>query len=211
MEAIKRIVIIGPESTGKSTLCKQLAEHYQTLWVPEYAREYLLKNGMTYSYDDLLTIAKGQIELEEAISNQVSGFGNEQLAINREPPAINIEHRTSNIVHQTSLISKDRNFLFIDTDMYVMKVWCEFVFDKCHNWILNRIAEREYDGYLLCNVDLDWVKDALREYPDKKTRDKLYYYYKELMINQPVPWTDISGDYKTRFEKAISFIESKFG
>ena len=211
MEAIKKIVIIGPESTGKSTLCKQLADHYQTLWVPEYAREYLLKNGMNYTYDDLLEIAKGQIKSEEAISNQLSIICDNQIAMNKKQAVINIEHRTSNIVHQTSFTSKEPKFLFIDTDMYVMKVWCEFVFNKCHNWILNRIAEREYDGYLLCNVDMDWVEDALREYPDKKIRDKLYYYYKDLLINQQVPWADISGDYETRFEKAISFTNSKFG
>ncbi|MBL7752590.1 MAG: ATP-binding protein, partial [Chitinophagaceae bacterium] len=35
---IKKIVIIGPESTGKSTLCRQLAAHFNTLWCPEYAR-----------------------------------------------------------------------------------------------------------------------------------------------------------------------------
>ena len=69
---IKKVVVIGPESTGKSTLCQRLAGHYHTLWVPEYAREYLEKNGTQYSYDDLLTIAKGQIGLEEAISNQMS-------------------------------------------------------------------------------------------------------------------------------------------
>ena len=106
-------------------------------------------------------------------------------------------------------MKNENSKLFIDTDMYVMKVWCEFVFNKCHNWILNRIADRTYDGYLLCNVDLDWVKDALREYPDSKTRAKLYYYYKDLMVNQSVPWVDISGDYFTRFEKAIDFIETK--
>ena len=38
---LKKIVVIGPESTGKSSLCKLLAEHYNTLWCPEYAREYL--------------------------------------------------------------------------------------------------------------------------------------------------------------------------
>ncbi len=37
----KKIVVIGPESTGKSTLCEQLAAHYKTKWVPEYAREYI--------------------------------------------------------------------------------------------------------------------------------------------------------------------------
>jgi len=62
---LKKIVIIGPESTGKSTLCEQLAVHYRTLWCPEYAREYLLTHGKQYTYDDLLTIARGQIALED--------------------------------------------------------------------------------------------------------------------------------------------------
>ncbi len=183
---VKKIVVIGPESTGKSSLCAQLAEHYHTLWVPEYAREYLEKNGKEYKYDDLLTIAKGQIELEDAVSYQLS-------AMSKEQSTSNIKHRTLNI-------------LFIDTDMYVMKVWCEYVFNKCHNWILNRIAERHYDGYLLCNTDLPWVKDNLREYPDMETRNKLYHFYKEILINQPVPWVDISGNYEERFEKANRFI-----
>ncbi len=197
------IVVIGPESTGKSTLCSQLAEHYKTLWVPEFAREYLLKNGTNYSYEDLLLIAKGQIDLEESTRFQVSG-------ISEKPTLSKTKHRTSNIEHQTSFIppSGVRGLLFIDTDMYVMKVWCEYVFNKCHNWILNRIAERHYDGYLLCNADLDWVADALREYPDKTIREKLYYYYKDLMINQPVPWVDINGNYGERFEKAVKFIDN---
>ena len=42
---LKKIVILGPESTGKSTLCEQLAQHYETMWCPEFAREYLLVNG----------------------------------------------------------------------------------------------------------------------------------------------------------------------
>ena len=54
---LKKIVIIGPESTGKSTLCEQLAEHYETAWCPEFAREFLHTNGTDYEFDDLLTIA----------------------------------------------------------------------------------------------------------------------------------------------------------
>ena len=195
MVTIKKFVVIGPESTGKSTLCSQLAEYYKTIWVPEYAREYLEKNGTDYSYDDLLTIAKGQINLEEGIRYKVSGISDEQSANS-------IENRTSNIKHRTS------DILFIDTDMYVMKVWCEFVFNKCHNWILNRIAERRYDGYLLCNTDLPWVKDNLREYPDVETRNKLYHFYKDILINQKIPWTDISGSYEERLEKAKHFIST---
>ena len=176
--SMKKIVVIGPESTGKSTLCLQLAEHYKTLWCPEYAREYLEKNGRDYDYDNLLTIAKGQIDLEVKYISSTS----------------NIEHRTSNI-------------LFIDTDMYVMKVWCEFAFGKCHSWILNQIATRKYDLYLLCNVDLPWIKDDLREYPDKGTRNKLYHFYKDIMVNQPVSWIDISGNYDERLQVAINGID----
>jgi NadR type nicotinamide-nucleotide adenylyltransferase len=185
MKAIKRIVVTGPESTGKSMLCKNLAEYYNTLWVPEYAREYLEENGSEYTFDDLLVIAKGQIDLEERITNQVS-----DSSYSRSP--FTIHHSP----------------LFIDTDMYVMKVWSEFVFDKCDNWILNRIAERKYDLYLLCDIDLDWIEDPLREYPDKKTREKLYHFYKDLMVNQSTPWCNISGNYEERFKKAVAFIES---
>lgn len=59
----KRIVLLGPESTGKSYLSEQLAKHYNAVWCPEYAREYLLLLGRPYTADDLLIIAQNQIEL----------------------------------------------------------------------------------------------------------------------------------------------------
>jgi NadR type nicotinamide-nucleotide adenylyltransferase len=172
---LKKIVIIGPESTGKSTLCKQLAEHYKTDWCPEYAREYLLKHGKKYDFEDLLTIAKGQLAHEDKLTK--SAIRNLQSAI------------------------------FIDTDMYVMKVWCEFVFGKCHRFILRQISKRKYDLYLLCNTDLPWVKDELREYPDLYTREKLYHIYKDIMVKQPVPWVDISGNNEERLQKAIKAVD----
>ena len=69
---LKKIVAIGPESTGKSSLCTQLAEYFKTKWVPEYAREYLMTNGTNYKYEDLLRIAEGQIEGEETLINNYS-------------------------------------------------------------------------------------------------------------------------------------------
>ena len=185
---LKKIVVVGPESTGKTTLCEQLASHYRASWCPEFAREYLLNHGMNYSFDDLLTIAKGQIAMEEECVQSLVGS---------QKPVINT------ISENSQLTIHDSRLLFIDTDMYVMKVWCEFVFGKCHPWILNQIAERKYDLYLLCNVDLPWVKDELREYPDPVTREKLYQSYKDCMINQSAPWIDISGSYDERLQKAI--------
>ncbi|MFM9826062.1 DUF4301 family protein [Flavobacterium sp.] len=65
---IVRVALFGPESTGKTTLAKQLAEHFETAWVPEYARDYLQgkldKNAQICNADDMLPIALGQIKLE---------------------------------------------------------------------------------------------------------------------------------------------------
>lgn len=64
-----KIVLYGPESTGKTTLAKALADHYQTTWVPEFARKFLQDKWnrlqQQCTLDDLHTIAKGQIQAEE--------------------------------------------------------------------------------------------------------------------------------------------------
>ncbi len=68
---IKRIAIIGAESTGKTTLARSLALRYQTIWVPEYAREYMtVVDYSDYTLDDIINIAKEQKQQEEqAIGN----------------------------------------------------------------------------------------------------------------------------------------------
>jgi NadR type nicotinamide-nucleotide adenylyltransferase len=173
---MRKIVVIGPESTGKSTLSAQLAEHYKTCWCPEFAREYLKETGGKYSFADLLNIAHGQLELED-----------------------------------TMLLQAKNNFYFIDTDMYVMKVWCEVVFENCHTWILKQIAKRQYDLFLLCDVDLPWVKDELREYPDLEFRKNLFKMYRDLLINQKTKWAEISGTDAQRLQMAVSIIDTVFG
>ena len=135
---MRKIVIIGPECTGKSTLSQNLAEHYKTTWCPEFAREYLREKGSDYSFEDLLNIATGQLELEDNLLTQAKN-----------------------------------DYYFIDTDMYVMKVWCEVAFQNVHTWILKQIAARQYDFYLLCDIDLPWEQDGLREYPDINIRRKI--------------------------------------
>lgn len=64
-----KIAVVGPESTGKSVLCKKLAMYYNGLWVPEYARYYLLSNSNKYSYSDLEKIALGQLFWEDFYEN----------------------------------------------------------------------------------------------------------------------------------------------
>jgi NadR type nicotinamide-nucleotide adenylyltransferase len=173
---MKKIIILGPESTGKSTLTEQLAKHYNTAWCPEFAREYLKENGTDYSFEDLLNIARGQIALEDHILTQAKN-----------------------------------GFYFIDTDMYVMKVWCEVAFNNCHTWILKQIVARNYDLLLLCYTYLPWVKDDLREYPDLHVRQRLFKMYKDLLINQGTKWAIVSGSYAERLQVALSIIKTVFG
>lgn len=67
IQAVRRIVITGPESSGKTTLCRLLAMHFGVPWAAEQARGYLDALGRNYVEADLLTIARAQLEAEEAV------------------------------------------------------------------------------------------------------------------------------------------------
>ena len=180
---LQKIVVLGPESTGKSTLCEQLAKNYGVVDCKEYARQYLHENGTKYNFEDLLTIAKGQLTLEQQAIQKA-----EQL-----------------------FIEQSKNKIIIDTDMYVMKVWCEYVFNDCHTYILDQIHTRKYDLYLLCDIDLPWSPDEMREYPDEKPRQELFAIYKDILINQDTPWGIVSGTGNQRTQNAISIIDKNLG
>jgi NadR type nicotinamide-nucleotide adenylyltransferase len=180
---LQKIVVLGPESTGKSTLCEQLAKHYGVLDCKEYARQYLHENGTKYNFEDLLTIAKGQLTLENEAIQKV----------------------------EQQLIDTAKNKIIIDTDMYVMKVWCEYVFNNCHTYILDQIHSRKYDLYLLCDIDLPWSPDEMREYPDEKPRQELFAIYKDILINQNTPWGIVSGAGDERTQNAIKLIDKVLG
>jgi NadR type nicotinamide-nucleotide adenylyltransferase len=71
---MRRISLTGPESAGKSTLAAQLAAHYGTVFVPEYARQYLEENGPSYTLADLEAIAHGQLAAEDAGASQAASL-----------------------------------------------------------------------------------------------------------------------------------------
>ena len=71
---IVKVVLFGPESTGKTTLSKALASHYNTVWVPEFARTYLQEKWnnerKTCEVSDLIPIAMGQMDLENTLAKK---------------------------------------------------------------------------------------------------------------------------------------------
>ncbi len=74
MQTPKRILILGPESTGKSTLAEDLANYFGEPWVPEFAREYLEKIDRPYHFEDLAEIGKGQVLLEDELAKRAKKY-----------------------------------------------------------------------------------------------------------------------------------------
>lgn len=168
--SIRKIVVIGPESTGKSSLSEALAGELKTAWVPEYAREYLEKLGRPYVQDDLLAIARGQVRTEDKLAGEAN------------------------------------KLLVCDTDLNVIKVWSEHKYQSCHRYVLQEIARRKYDMYLLTNIDVPWTDDPLREHPAPAERAYFYNVYRDIVQNSGVPWLDVRGSFSERLSLCLNFI-----
>ena len=73
---VVKVVMFGPESTGKTTLSQQLARHYNSVWVPEYARDYLQNvwnnERRTCEQKDLIPIAIGQMAMENDLAQKAT-------------------------------------------------------------------------------------------------------------------------------------------
>jgi NadR type nicotinamide-nucleotide adenylyltransferase len=168
----RKIVVIGPECTGKSTLSSGLAEALNTVWVREYAREYLDALGRPYEEDDLYRIALGQIALEDRLMHQAD------------------------------------KYLICDTDLYVIKVWSEASWGRCHRKVMETIASRPYDLYLLTYTDVPWVADPLREHGAARERAYFYNQYRDIVQWSGVQWADIRGTETERLNAALKAIAS---
>ncbi|MGE0088092.1 MAG: AAA family ATPase [Bacteroidales bacterium] len=166
---IKRIVIIGPESTGKTELVQFLAKKFNTFYIPEYAREYIEHLKCIYTYDDVVSIAKKQIELEKEFSK------------------------------------KANHILFFDTYLILTKVWFQVVFNKIPEWLDEKIRESSIDLFLLCNTELPWIPDNVRE-NGGEMREKLFEMYKSEIIHYGFAYEVISGKGSKRFENALKIV-----
>lgn len=99
-------------------------------------------------------------------------------------------------------------FLFCDTDLLVTKVWSEFIYDACDPWIREQVHIHLYDLYLLCDIDLPWESDPLREHPDR--RKELFEIYLKHLVEMKVNFSIVSGSGQKRLENAIKTVEVRF-
>ena len=162
---IIKIAIVGPESTGKSTLAKALAEYYHEPWVAEEARNYVANLNRPYHLNDIVAIAEMQLKAEEmAIKNA-------------------------------------KKMVFCDTTLLVNKIWASFVFKEVPIKIIDLYQPQNYAIHLLCNIDLPWENDPLREHP--LHREELLKLYENDLKQSNSNFALITGLANERFQNAI--------
>lgn len=133
-----RVALVGPESTGKTTLAESLAGRFKTTWAPEYARFYLDWRNARRPVEgiccpeDIPFIARGQLASEEALARQCN------------------------------------RLLFCDTDLCSTVLWSHHFFGHCPESVVRLAREQRYDLTLLCQIDVPWVPDPQRDQPHQR-------------------------------------------
>lgn len=175
-ESVITIAVLGAESTGKTTLCRDLAAHFDSLWVSEYMRTYLQAKWddeqLTCTWDDLLPIAQGQIALENKLAKQVTQTSNEN------------------------------RYLFCDTSLFELMVYSHWYYGDCPADLAQAALAHHYDLILLTEVDIPWVADDLRDSPYQ--RDEISAYFASQLSKHQKPFVRISGDRKERVRQVIA-------
>lgn len=166
----KIVVVTGAESTGKSTLVKELAHHLEAKYYPEFARDYITNLKHSYTFEDVEFIAREQArQYEEALNS-------------------------------------NHSFIIFDTWLIVTCVWMEVVYNKKPTWLVEYIRQAKIDLFLLCDTNIPWVDDPVRE-NGGKMREILHEKYKEELLSYPFKFEIISGIGKPRIESGLSFLK----
>ncbi len=187
-----KVVITGPESTGKSTLSSALSTHFNAVFSEEYAREYL---------ETKLALQKLKKNREDTSSYDETDFYNMFLGQkNNEKKAI----ETAKTTH---------NFIICDTDALTYQIWYQEVFKKSDNNLiktLNFLKEssifKEISTiYLLCSPEgIVWQPDPLRENPND--RDRLFDIYEKTLMKHQKTYFILRGSKDERLKEAVKII-----
>jgi nicotinamide riboside kinase len=170
---MKWIVVTGPESSGKSTLTKQLADYFEGIGVLEYARDYVERLNRPYNQQDVETIGKRQLLY---LKKKLKDGGNSEA------------------------------FVFLDTFLIITKIWLEEVYHYCPAWLHLAIIENRPNLVLLCEPDLPWQPDGVRENSEK--RPYLYKRYRKELEYYQIPYSIVNGSGEARIQLAIQHIKS---
>lgn len=181
---MKKIILVGPESTGKTTLAKRLAKHYQNKFVPEYGRTYTeeyVVGQRPIELNDLEYIALGHIKFAKEIAME------------------NVKSKLTN-----------DKILILDTDLIITQIWSEIYFKEVPERVMS--LQNEYiqkgDLYFLMDVDIPWENDGTREFP--YLRRWHYDRIEQELDKRNLSYVTIRGDFAERFDTAVKYIDEYF-
>ena len=90
--------------------------------------------------------------------------------------------------------------------MLVMKVWSDFKFGSCSSFILDALNEQTFDHYFLCQPDIEWEEDPLREHPEQ--REELFELYVAELKERNLSFTVIGGSIEERLVKCLKVLST---
>jgi len=179
---VPRIVVTGSESTGKTTLARQLATALGTTWVPEFARTYAQQQQRPLTADDVSLIATGQLAGEDAaLAAWSERWGVAPGAVDSDAPP-----------------------LVLDTDIVSTTVYAEHYYGACPAWILEAARVRLAPLYLLCQLDLPWRADGVRDQPG--ARRQLHHAFTTRLAELGARVLPVSGTGAARLEVALAAV-----
>ena len=181
---VYKVGIIGPESTGKSTLAQYLAKRYKGVYIPEYAREYVERKGTTeVSFDEVCEIARHQISLMQRL--EVSGLGVSGLEVS----GLEVSRLEVSGLGVSGLeVSGLEDVCFFDTELIVTKVWFDYVFDRVPQWLEEAIRRYPMNVYLLTYPDIEWHQDGTRSNGSDEKRMELFKRYEAEIQALDIPY-----------------------
>lgn len=178
-KSVINVAILGAESTGKTTLCRDLAAHFGSPWVPEYMRTYLQakwdSEQLTCTWDDLLPIAQGQVALENKLAKQAA-----QLPDNNR-------------------------YLFCDTSLFELMVYSNWYYGDCPETLSQAALAHHYDLIFLTDVDIPWVADDLRDSPHQ--REEISAYFASLLTLHNKAFQRIGGERVQRVQQVAKWLK----
>lgn len=109
------------------------------------------------------------------------------------------------IAQLNEMKSKSTEFIFVDTWLIITKVWFEFVYSKAPKWLNHEILNTKIDLFLVCDTDLPWIADPVRE-NGGETRNVLQELYIRNITDFGFSLKIVSGTDKARLFNAIKFV-----